>query len=188
MRTWLPAAAAALLAAAVATPSLVRAQSLAEIAEKEKERRKAAKKPAKTYTEADLKRGGISTFNAQVGEAPAAAPAPEGDASPAPEAGASPAPAQPGQPGAAGAGASASQRAEQERRWRERLKQAEDRVAAITTQIQRLEAALNDQTTPQYGVARTNMTNELAQAREQLGAAKLNLETVQAEGRQNGFR
>jgi hypothetical protein len=81
---------AALVAAAVAlgVPSFAGAQSLAEIAEKEKERRKAAKKPAKTFTESDLKRGGMSTFNAQVGEgssAPADASAPA--TSPSPDAG-----------------------------------------------------------------------------------------------------
>jgi hypothetical protein len=68
------------------------------------------------------------------------------------------------------------------------VKLAEDNVARITTQIQKLEAALNDQTIPQYGSARTNMTTQLAQSREQLGAARQALETLQVEGRQNGFR
>jgi hypothetical protein len=186
MRISLPVV-AAVLAAALATPSAVRAQSLAEIAEKEKERRKAAKKPAKTFTEADLKRGGITTFNAQVGEVPAAtaSPAPEGAASPAPGAAASPAPAGAASPAPAG---SPDQRAAREREWRERVKKAEESVAAITSQIQKLEAALNDQTTPQYGVGRANMTQQLAQAREQLGAARQTLENAQAEGRQNGYR
>jgi hypothetical protein len=79
----------ALAAPALARQSSQSGPSLAEVAEKEKERRKAAKKPAKTYTEADLKRGGISTFNAQVGESQ---PVPaDANPSPAPAAGAAPA-------------------------------------------------------------------------------------------------
>jgi hypothetical protein len=80
---------AAFVTAAVvlATPCVIRAQSLAEIAEQEKERRKAAKKPAKTFTESDLKRGGPSTFNAQVGEASSAPAGAAPTASPSPDAG-----------------------------------------------------------------------------------------------------
>jgi hypothetical protein len=179
MRMSVSMAAAALALAALATPQVGRAQSLAEIAEKEKERRKAAKKPARTFTESDLKRGGMSTFNAQVGEAPAAA----SEASPGPGT----APAAQGAPGAAPQ-AGADQRAEREKQWRQRVKDADDNVSRITTQIQKLETALNDQTVAQYGASRTNMTTQLAQAREQLGAARQTLESLQAEGRQNNFR
>ena len=75
---------AAALLALLAWPSIVRAQSLADVARAEEARRKTVKQPGKVYTNEDLKRNGggdpTSAPAPAVQPAPAAAAAKPGDA------------------------------------------------------------------------------------------------------------
>jgi hypothetical protein len=163
----------------VALPSFAAAQSLAEAAAKEREKRK-AQKAGKVITEDDLRRAGTGSGNANVSMA-----APDAVASPA----ASPAA---GQPGAAQPGTKPKTddeiRAEQQQAWRDKLKKAQDEVQRLTQLTESLQSGLNDLTGNVYGSARTNMINQLEAAKGELKAAQGQVAAIEEEGRRSRFR
>lgn len=166
----------ALAAAAFLFPTCSGAQSLAEVAAKEKERRKA--KTGRTFTEEDLRRAGAS----RPPEAPSAPAA--GGTAVAGEAGA-PKEAKDGAPKPK---TEDEVRAEQEKAWRDRLAKANEDVTRLNGQIEVMQRGLNDVSQNLYGPARTAQANRLDDARGQLAAAQKSVADLQEEGRRAGYR
>jgi DNA repair exonuclease SbcCD ATPase subunit len=165
----------ATLLAALGLASGASAQSLAEIAAQQKEKRKG--KPAKVFTEDDLKRGtsrGTTPDNAGAvveGEAPA---------TPAP--GAAPASEQ---------GASKSEdelRAEAQKAWRDQLQKSRDNAAQLSAEVDRLQTSLNDLAQPLYGSTRTNRLAALDKAKQQLATAQQTIVDLEEQGRRSSYR
>jgi hypothetical protein len=176
MRLWVAAAAAGVIAAFVA--STAGAQSLAEIAERNKKKEAAKGKPAapKVYTEDDLRAGkaGSGSMSSMDGPvAVAASPAP-GSAPPA--------------PGAAAAKSEDEVRAEAEAEWRQRLQQANEDVTRIAGEVDRAQSGLNDLSGPLYGGSRTALLNRLEEGQRNLAAARKKVEDLQEEGRRARYR
>jgi hypothetical protein len=165
----------ALTAAALLLPATTRAQSLAEVAAKEKERRKA--KSGRTFTEEDLRRAGATRPRDTAAAVPdAAAASPEAGA---PKAGKESAP-KPKTPDEI--------RAEQEKAWRDRLAKANEDVTRLSGQIDMIQRGLNDVSQPLYGPARTTQLGRLDDAKKQLAAAQQSVSDIQEEGRRSSFR
>src|SRR5262245_13796078 len=163
-----------LAACAVAFPGVCAAQSLAEIAARQKEKRTGK---AKVYTEDDLRHTGGRGFT------PAQA---EGGAEGEPAAAAAPAASS---EGGAQAGKSADeQRSEQEKAWRDKLQKTRDNVTQLSAETERLQTALNDLTQPVYGTTRANRVAALEKAKQQLAAAQQSVIDLEEEGRRSGYR
>jgi hypothetical protein len=163
---------AALVAAAlVALPAVSGAQSLAEIAAREKERRK-NQKPAKVYTENDVRRGA-----GELGEAAAVPPPAETGAK---AEGAAAAPAKPEK-------SDEEKKAEQQKAWRERLKKTTEDVTRLGAEVDRLQAAA-DGNSNFFSATRTSLVSQLDQAKVQLEQAKQTLSELEEEGRRNLYR
>lgn len=169
----------AALAAVLCAGALAGAQSLGEVAAKEKERREKERQKhgtAKVLTEDDLRGGGKGTFSnagstaASDGEAAKEAPAAEG--------------AKP----AAKEKSDDEVKAEQQAAWHKRLDDANAQVTALTARVTELQTALNDVSGDLYNAGRTNTMNELAKARAELAAAQQSLSDLEEEGRRNRFR
>jgi len=178
MRASTPSSLLAFVAAGLLSfPVAASAQSLAEIAAKQKEKRKG--KPTKVFTEEDLKKGPSRGFTS--GES--SEPAPEG-AAPAPGAATAP----------EGSGTQPPQKSEDELRaerqaaWRDKIQKARDNVTQLSSEVSRLEAALNDLTVPVYGATRTTRVEAHQKAKQQLAAAQLAVADLEEEGRRNGYR
>jgi cell pole-organizing protein PopZ len=181
MRPWFAAAIAAAFAFAAVAPSS--AQSLAEVAartKKKQEEDKAAKPPAKVYTESDLHgRPGSGSMSQMDGPVAVAA---------------SPSPA----PGAAAAGAATpagakpktedEERAEQQTEWRDRLQKAEADVTRISEEIERAQTALNDISGPLYGGTRAGLITRVEEGKRQLATAQQTVVDIQEEGRRARYR
>ena len=170
---------AVIAAAAVAARAVpvLRAPSLAEIAERNRKKEAEKGKSGKVYTEADLRGRAASSGAMSQMEGPvavAASPAP-GAASPAP--GASPA-----------AKSEDEQRAEAEAAWRERLKQASEDVTRIQGEIDRAQTALNDLSGPLYGGTRAGLISKVEEGQRQLASAKQKVDDIREEGRRARFR
>jgi hypothetical protein len=165
--------ASALVAAALlAAPAVLAAQSLGEVAAKEKERRDKSTRPAKAYNENDLRSGGtVST--ATDGGTPAAEPSP----------GASP---------AAGDSASAeeteAQREAAQKAWQANRDRIQGEITRINASINSFQARLNDNTVPMYGPGRQSVADNLERAKADLVKAQADLDANEAEGRKNGYR
>lgn len=157
---------AAVLLALLPLPA--RAQSLAEIAAKEKERRAAAKAAKKSYTDKDLPNSGFS----QIGDTPA----------PSPEPGASPAvkDAKPEK-------SDEEKKTDQQKAWRERLQKANEDVTRLSAEVDRLQAAA-DGNSDYFSATRTNLVSQLDQAKAQLAQAKQAVADLEEEGRRNLYR
>ena len=174
MRPWIAVAAAAAASAALALP--VAAESLAQIAARTK--KKETGKPAKVFTEADLRGRPAASGSMSQMEGPAATPT----ASPA--------------PGAAGAIPPAGEkvkteeeeRAEKQAAWRERLQQAQADVARITEEVNRAQTALNDIGGPLYGGTRAGLITRLEEGKRQLVIAQQNVVDLEEEGRRARYR
>lgn len=171
---------AALVAAGLLSlPADTSAQSLAEIAAKQKEKKKG--KSTRVFTEEDLKKGPTRGFTS-------------GDPSEPTGGGESPASTGRAASAAEGAGAQAPQKSEDELRaerqtaWREKLQKARDNVTQLTAEVSRLEAALNDLTVPAYGATRTTRVEAHQKAKQQLAAAQQAILDLEEEGRRNGYR
>lgn len=175
MRPWVAVVAAA-AAVAIIVPTL-RAQSLAEIAARNRKKEEEKGKPAKVYTEADLRGRPAKSGSMSQMEGPAAATA----ASPSPGAAAAP---------AAGAKVKTEEeeRAEREADWRERLQKANEDVTRITDEINRAQTALNDISGPLYGGTRAGLITRVEEGQRQLAIAKKNVEDLQEEGRRARYR
>ena len=174
MRPWVVAAAAAAAVAVLALPSP--AQSLAEVAARTK--KKESGKPAKVYTETDLRGRPAASGSMSQMEGPAATSA----ASPA--------------PGAAGAVPPAGEkpkteeeeRAEKQAEWRERLQRAEADVARISEEVNRAQTALNDISGPLYGGTRAGLITRVDEGKRQLALAQQSVLDIQEEGRRARYR
>jgi chromosome segregation ATPase len=140
----------------------VAAQSLTEAAAKEKERRKG--KAAKTYTEDDL-RGGPRLQTSEAEPAPGASPKP----------GASPAAAE-------------DEATKRQKAWRESLDNANKEVAHYTSEAQRLQLALNDNTVDMYSPGRLQAQQSLEEAKQKLAEAQKQVADLQEEARRNRWR
>lgn len=177
MRPWVAVAAAAAAIAVLAPPSP--AQSLAEIAARTRKKDEdKTGKPAKVYTEADLRGRPAASGSMSQMEGPAATPA----ASPA--------------PGAAGAVPPAGEkpkteeeeRAEKQAEWRERLQKAEADVTRISEEVNRAQTALNDISGPLYGGTRSGLITRLEEGKRQLALAQQAVLDIQEEGRRARYR
>lgn len=168
--------AALVAAASLLGPSVGRAQSLAEVAAKEKEKKK-AQKAGKVYTEDDLSKAGKrGTLSVQEGAAPAEASPAAAGAKPEAEA-----------PGAAKEKTDDDKRAEAAKAWRERLQKANDEVARLSKQVDQLQTALNNVSTNLYGSTRTTLIGHLDDAKKQLAAARQSVADLEDEGRRNRY-
>ena len=174
MRPWVAVVAAAAVAAVV-VPTL-RAQSLAEIAERNRKKEAEKGKPAKVYTESDLRgRPGSSGAMSQMEGPVATAASPAPGTSPAP--GASPA-----------AKSEEDLRTEAETAWRERLQKANEEVTRLQGEVERAQTALNDLSGPLYGGTRAGLITRVEEGQRQLAAARKTVDDLREEGRRARFR
>jgi hypothetical protein len=152
-------------------PAPVLGQSLAEIAAREKERRKG--KTEKVITEDELKRAG----RPEPPPADATATTGEGQA----------------QGPAAATGAQKGEktdeelRAEREKDWNDRHKKAQDEVSRLTARIAELQTTTGDLRVLQTGPHRVQAMAELEAARQELQQAQQRLEDMEEERRREGF-
>ncbi len=168
---------ASLLAAACllsAMPSS--AQSMAELAAREKERRSKAKNAGKAYTESDLGKGGTS---APATAAPAAADSKAVAAADA---------AKPAGDAAQKEKTDDELKAEREKAWRDKLTQANAEITRLQSRADDLQRALNDLSQNLYGSTRARQASELEQVQKTLAASRKSLEDLQEEGRRSGYR
>jgi hypothetical protein len=171
--------AVAVVASLAWMPSPARADappSLGEIAAREKN-----KKRGKPITEEDLRNrrtgGTVSQPNGAAGSATA-----------------SPAPGAPGEkkeadkPGAEKPPTEEENFQANQKAWQEKLTQAQSDVTNWTGEVNRIQAALNDNTGPMYGGGRAARVDSLENAKRQLAAAQTTVENLQEEGRRNRYR
>jgi hypothetical protein len=176
MRPWVAVAVTAVAIAALASPSL--AQSLAEVAARTKKKDEGKAKPAKVYTETDLRKPSSSgSMSAMEGPA-------DTEASPAaaPTAGTGTAPA------GEKPKTEDELNAEKQEEWRQRLQHAQSEVARITTEVDRAQTSLNDLTGPLYGGNRAGLINRLEEGQRQLALAKQQVADLEEEGRRARYR
>lgn len=156
--------------------SVAEAQSMAELAAKEKEKRK-TQKTGKVYDEYELKKSGQG-IPAYV---PASATTPTAAASPAATASAT-------------TGAKEKEKtpdelqAEAAKAWREKLQKATEEVQRLTQLSDSLQKSLGDMSGNMYGAQRTNLLNALEKTKADLGAAQKQVEDLQEEGRRSRYR
>ena len=153
------------------------ATSLAELAAREKERRRGLTGlTAPLYTDEDLRRiheeGRIDSkvMASQV----AAAPVPGATLPAHPEGG--------------GTKSEDDARRDREKAWRERLQKANEEVARLSEDVDRLQLGLNDLTQNLYGVGRRAQMVRLEEEKGQLVAARQSVENIEEEGRRSSFR
>jgi hypothetical protein len=156
-------------------------QSLAEVAAKEKARRKALT-PGKVYTESDLRRAG-----AEAG--PATATTPTDDAATPTDAEASPKPdAAPGAKDGAKPKSDDEVRTEKQKDWNDRVAKANEEISRLNADIASLDRAVGDLSQNLYGATRTAQLARLEEDKKQLAAAQKTLADLQEEGRRNSYR
>lgn len=175
MRPWVAAAVA--VAAVLILVPVVPGQSLAEVAARNRKKEQEKGKPAKVYTEDDLRgrpasSGSMSQMEGSAVNAVVASPSPA--ASPA--------------PGAAKVKTEDEERAERETEWRGRLQRANEEVARLTAEIDRAQTALNDISGPLYGGTRASLITKVEEGQRQLATAKQMVVDIQEEGRRARFR
>jgi hypothetical protein len=178
MRPWVAVAAAAAAIAVLAPPSP--AQSLAEVAARTKKKdAEKSGKPAKVYTEADLRGRPAAAGSMSQMEGPAAtsaaSPAPAGATGAVPPAGERPKTEE-------------EERAEKQAEWGERLQKAEADVIRISEEVNRAQTALNDISGPLYGGTRGGLITRLEEGKRQLALAQQLVLDIQEEGRRARFR
>ena len=164
------------------------AQSLGEVAAREKARKEKearegkAKAPARVITEYELRGGGSAGTLSQ----PASDATSDATAS-APTSGDAPAA---GQPAKAGEPEKSEDelRAERQQDWRQRLQEAQADVARLRARVDQVQSGLNDMTGPIYGANRASMASQLEQAKTALTAAEQKVATLEEEGRRNRYR
>jgi hypothetical protein len=169
------------LAALAVSAAVAGAQSLGELAAKEKERQEKERQKrggaSKVITENDLggrKGGTLSNAGATAGEsAPAASPSPGA-------AGAKPAEAKEKTPDEI--------RAEQENDWRQRTGRARDEVTQLTDKVNRIQQTLNDLTANLYSSSRTAVLQQLETTKTELAAAQQKVADLEEEGRRKQYR
>jgi len=156
------------------------AQSLGEVAAREKARKEKAardgKRPARVITEYELRSGGgAGTLSQPAADDAAAAPSTPGAAGP---------------PAKAGAAEKTEDelRAERLQDWRQRLQEAQADVARLRARVDQVQVALNDMSGPIYGPNRGVMASQLEQAKTALSAAEQKVAALEEEGRRNRYR
>ena len=161
------------------------AQSLGELAAREKARREkeTAKRPAaKVITEDELRgrrtSGTVSQPAADEVAATASAGQPSGTAAPA--AGA------PGAPAAAEK-TEDEQRAERQADWRQKLQEAQANVSNLRARQDQIQAELNDVRTV-YGPNRASLVSHLEKTKTALAQAQQTVTNLEEEGRRNRYR
>ncbi len=164
----------------------VAAQSLAEVAAKEKQRRKKIDAPATTtYTERDLGRQGrpSGAFPSPGDTSTQSQPAEgaEGAQATDTEASSSKKPDQPEK-------TEEEIRAEAEAAWREKLKQAQEWRDKLAASIQEINDSIGNLGGQPYGSARKNKLAQLEEVKGQLAEAERDLAALQEEGRRNRYR
>jgi DNA repair exonuclease SbcCD ATPase subunit len=169
------------LALLVALPAGLFAQSVADTAAKEKERREKArqgKAPAKVYTEDDLRNAGRGTLSAPASNEAAAA------ASATP-----PSPAASPQPGASPAEKTEDElKAERQQQWREQVQKTQAEIQSLGQKADQLQMQLNDLSQNLYTSTRANLANELDGTKTKLATAQRTLATLEDDGRRLGYR
>ncbi len=179
------AASAVILAVGLGSlPSM--AQSLGEVAAREKARKDKearegrARTPVKVITEDEL-RGRVTSGTLSQ-------PAAEDNVEPAPAEAATPADgATPAKP-AAPEKSEDELRAERQTEWRQKLTDAQASVARLRARADQMQAALNDNTGPIYGPNRASIANQLEQTKTALASAEHTVATLEEEGRRNRYR
>ena len=161
------------------------AQSLGEVAAREKARKDKearegkARTPVKVITEDELRGRMTSGTLSQ--------PAAEDNVEPAPAEGTTPA-AAPVKPAAAPEKSEDELRAERQAEWRQKLTDAQASVARLRARADQMQAALNDMTGPIYGPNRASIANQLEQTKTALASAEHTVATLEEEGRRNRYR
>ena len=180
----LPVAAAFLALAVGLASAPVAAQSLGDVAAREKAKKeKAAREgktrpPAKVITDEELRgRMGAGTLSQPAVEDNVAISTP-----------ASATPARPGQPAAAPEKTEDELRAERVAEWRQKLQIARADVATLRARRDQIQAALSDMSGPIYGPNRASMANQLEQTKTQLTTTEQTVASLEEEGRRNGYR
>ena len=170
--------AAVFAAILVFVPVVARAQSLGEIAAKERQRREAAQKkpPTKVFTEDDLTndKNAKSGFSAPGGKE-AAPEAAETDAGTEKKA----------VPAGEKKKTEDELRAEQQTAWQKKLEDAEKRLQTFQDTKAALERELNGLAA--YTTSRETLLKLIEDANKNIASAQSDIETLTNEGRQNGY-
>lgn len=175
MRPWVAVAVAGAALALLAPPAP--AQSLAEVAARTKKKEEGRPaKPAKVYTESDLRGRPAASGSVSQMEGPVATLA-----SPFPGATAVP-------PAGEKPKTEEEERAEKQTEWRARLQHVESEVVRISEEINRAQTALNDLTGALYGGTRTSLINRVDEGKRQLALANQLIQDLQEEGRRARYR
>jgi hypothetical protein len=164
----------------VVVPGASSAQNLAEVAAKEKARRKALT-PGKVYTETDLRRAGADAGPATTVSPDDSATPSETEASPKPD-------AAPGAKDAAQPKSDDDVRAEKQKDWSERLAKANAEIGRLNADIASLEQKVGDLSQNLYGATRTAQLARLEEDKKQLTSAQKTLADLEEEGRRNSYR
>jgi hypothetical protein len=182
---------AAALAVALGFAGTAAAQSLGELAAKEKEKRQGKPAP-KVITENDLgragKKGTLSmTGDSSSGEAvPAVEGAPAEGATEGQQASEPAAPAA-GQPPAKKEKTEEELQAERRAEWRKKLDTAREKATVHQTNIDNITRDLNDPTSGTYTDRRVQTEKLLASEKASLAAAQAEVDRLDDEGRRNGW-
>jgi chromosome segregation ATPase len=161
-------------------PSVSFGQSLAEAAAKEKARRKALeesnKKPAKSYSDADL--GNAKGTNASFPSGSEATAATDAAAT---------------KDGAATPGGKKEKTddeklAEASAAWHKNLDAANKDAASYRDQIAKIQTDLNDTSGGFYGARRATMQTQLDDAKKKLADAEAKVAELEDQGRRSGYR
>jgi hypothetical protein len=165
----------AVLAATLALADLcligapARAESLAEIAAKEKARRKGTTETV--ITDDDLRNE--ARRRARAGDVDQAATTTEGTTE--------------GTQKAAGEKTDEEQRDDRAKGWRERNQKAQEEVARLNDQIAKMQAELADMRVYQYGPNRAARLKQLEEAQAQLQIAQQRVDDLEEERRREGY-
>jgi hypothetical protein len=167
----------------------LKAQSLGEVAARTQKEKEAKAKPAKVFTETDLRKpasaGTVSSVGTTVSTdavpnqspAPAASPGPPASVDGKPAAEPTPKPKTPEE-----------ERAEQVTAWREKMDKAQADVTRLSAEVAEIEANLAANIGAQYSPVRAKVQARLDAARSELAAARLSVESLTEEGRRAGMR
>jgi hypothetical protein len=151
-------------------------KTMGEAAAKEKDK----KKPAKVYTEDDLRNPpkGTGSYSQPAAESTTTTTdtAKKDDKKPADAA------------GQKKEKTPDEERAEKQADWHKRLDQAQKDVGTWQAEVDRIQGVLNDSTQPQYGAGRQAKVDALETAKKNLAAASQSLSDLQEEGRRNAYR
>jgi DNA repair exonuclease SbcCD ATPase subunit len=160
------------IGALLVLPTAGGAQSLADAAAKERERRQALghKSAPHTFTERDLRSAGAQVSAASQMLAPAPTPPPPTDAAEEPE-----------------VQSDEDERQDRLEAWRQMLQGARADVARLSAEVARLEAQLGEMS-GLYGAARSERKTRLERAKQDLAQSRQAIEGLNDAGRRQGFR